>query len=127
MQKLSKNRRHAVMGILAVAITGIVFSSILLINNPFNPGAAPGNTLEDRTGGETAADRVRRFPMPPLRQFRAEHPPSPGTRPHRDRNHPLRIPALSLPRTRILPTPPKRRSAPGTRGDSTSTTWSSTG
>ena len=64
MQKLSKNRRNAAMGILAVAITGIVFSSILLINNPFNPGTAPGNTLKVEPGEKPLLTEFGDFQCP---------------------------------------------------------------
>ena len=69
MQKLSKNRRHAVMGILAVAITGIVFSSILLINNPFNPGTAPGDTLETEPGEKPLLTEFGDFQCPHCANF----------------------------------------------------------
>ena len=69
MQKLSKNRRHAVMGILALAITGIVFSSILLINNPFNPGAAPGDTLETEPGEKPLLTEFGDFQCPHCANF----------------------------------------------------------
>ena len=69
MQKLSKNRRHAVMGILAVAITGIVFSSILLINNPFNPGTAPGDTLETKPGEKPLLTEFGDFQCPHCANF----------------------------------------------------------
>ena len=69
MQKLSKNRRHAVMGILAVAITGIVFSSILLINNPFNPRTAPGDTLETEPGEKPLLTEFGDFQCPHCANF----------------------------------------------------------
>ena len=69
MQKLSKHRRSAVMGILAVAITGIVFSSILLINNPFNPGAAPGDTLETEPGEKLLLTEFGDFKCPHCANF----------------------------------------------------------
>ena len=69
MQKLSKHRRSAVMGILAVAITGIVFSSILLINNPFNPVAAPGDTLEAEPGEKLLLTEFGDFKCPHCANF----------------------------------------------------------
>ena len=69
MQKLSKNRRHAVMGILALAITGIVFSSILLINNPFNPRTAPGDTLEAEPGEKPLLTEFGDFQCPHCANF----------------------------------------------------------
>ena len=69
MQKLSKNRRNAAMGILAVAITGIVFSSILLINNPFNPGTAPGNTLKVEPGEKPLLTEFGDFQCPHCANF----------------------------------------------------------
>ena len=69
MQKLSKHRRNAVMGILAVAITGIVFSSILLINNPFNPGTAPDNTLEVEPGEKPLLTEFGDFQCPHCANF----------------------------------------------------------
>ena len=69
MQKLSKHRRSAVMGILAVTITGIVFSSIMLINNPFNPGAAPGDTLEAEPGEKPLLTEFGDFKCPHCANF----------------------------------------------------------
>ena len=76
MQKLSKHRRNAAMGILAVAITGIVFSSILLINNPSNPGTAPDNTLEVEPGEKPLLTEFGDFQCPHCANF-AEHPSQP--------------------------------------------------
>ena len=69
MQKLSKHRRSAVMGILALAITGIVFSSILLINNPSNPGTAPDNTLEAEPGEKPLLTEFGDFQCPHCANF----------------------------------------------------------
>ena len=69
MQKFSKHRRSAVMGILAVAITGILFSSILLINNPFNPGTTPGDTLEAEPGEKPLLTEFGDFKCPHCANF----------------------------------------------------------
>ena len=73
MQKLSKHRRNAAIGILAVAITGIVFSSLLLINNPLNPGTAPGNTLEAEPGNTLEAEPGEKPLLTEFGDFQCPH------------------------------------------------------
>ena len=69
MQKLSKYRRHAAMGILVMAIAGIVFPVILLTNNPLNPGTAPGDTLEAEPGEKLLLTEFGDFQCPHCAKF----------------------------------------------------------
>ena len=73
MQKLSPRRRNAVMALFAVAMTGIVFSILLLINNPFNPGTAPSNTLEVTPGNTLEAKPGRKTLLTEFGDFQCSH------------------------------------------------------
>ena len=69
MQKLSKYRRHAAMGILVMAIAGIVFPVLLLTNNPLNPGTGPGDTLEVEPGEKPLLTEFGDFQCPHCAKF----------------------------------------------------------
>ena len=73
MQKLSPRRRNAVMAFFAVAMTGIVFSILLLINNPFDPGTAPSNTLEVNPGNTLEAKPGRKTLLTEFGDFQCSH------------------------------------------------------
>ena len=126
MQKLSKHRRNAVMALFAVAITGIVFSSLLLINNPLNRGTPPDETLEAEPGEKPLLTEFGDFQCPHCAGFALNILPAlehdlieTGTVRFEYRHYPFLGPESFA--------AAEASECARDQGNSTSTTWNSTG